>query len=93
MTQSDVVLVAHGHLLRVLAACWVGADPSFGAHLLLDPASVSVLSSQHDVPAVQSWNFRSPDLASGEGVDSPAAASAPMVVTIPTAPIRRGDDL
>jgi broad specificity phosphatase PhoE len=56
VTQSDVVLVGHGHALRVLASCWVGAPPRFGASLLLDPASMSVLGEQHDVAAIVSWN-------------------------------------
>lgn len=60
VTQSDVVLVGHGHALRVLAACWVQAPPGLGAHLLLSPASVSVLGQEHDVPAIASWNVSSP---------------------------------
>jgi probable phosphoglycerate mutase len=93
ITDSDVALVAHGHVLRVLAACWLGVDPAFGAHLELDPAGVAVLGTLHDVPAVHSWNIRSPDLASGGGVDSAAPAGAPMVDPTPTTPDRRGDDL
>ncbi len=56
MTESDVVLVGHGHALRVLASCWLGGEPDLGAHLLLDPATVSVLAVEHDVPAISSWN-------------------------------------
>jgi broad specificity phosphatase PhoE len=56
MTHSDVILVGHGHALRVLAACWLGAEPAFGARLLLEPATVSVLDERHDVSAVSSWN-------------------------------------
>ncbi len=61
MTESDVVLVGHGHALRVLASCWVGAEPSFGASLLLDPASMSLLGEQHGVPAIASWNVAPQD--------------------------------
>ncbi|HEX3005361.1 MAG TPA: histidine phosphatase family protein [Angustibacter sp.] len=61
MTESDVVLVGHGHQLRILASCWVGAAPDFGANLLLSPASLSTLGEQHDVPAIVSWNVAPQD--------------------------------
>jgi len=56
MTDSDVVLVAHGHVLRVLAACWLEADPVLGARLLLDAGTLSALGEQHGVTAVAFWN-------------------------------------
>ena len=55
-TGRDVALVAHGHLLRVLTARWLGQSPHFGAHLGLDAASISVLGSEHDVPILRLWN-------------------------------------
>lgn len=61
MTESDVVLVGHGHQLRVLASCWLEAPPRFGANLLLSPASLSVLGEEHDVPAIVSWNVAASD--------------------------------
>lgn len=57
LERGDVVLVAHGHALRVLGACWLGADPHLGAQLLLDPAGVCVLSESHGVPALLHWNM------------------------------------
>jgi probable phosphoglycerate mutase len=60
LTSSDLVLVGHGHALRVLAACWVDADPTFGARLLLSAGSVSVLGEEHGVAAVASWNVAAP---------------------------------
>jgi broad specificity phosphatase PhoE len=54
--DGDVALFAHGHLLRVFAARWVGLPPAAGRHLLLDPATVSVLAHSHGIPAVKSWN-------------------------------------
>jgi probable phosphoglycerate mutase len=59
LSSSDLVLVGHGHALRVLAACWVDADPTFGARLILSAGSVSVLGVEHDVPGIASWNVRS----------------------------------
>jgi probable phosphoglycerate mutase len=56
MTESDVVLVAHGHVLRVLAACWLEADPTIGARLLLDAGTLSALGEQHGVTAIALWN-------------------------------------
>jgi probable phosphoglycerate mutase len=56
LEHGDVVVVGHGHALRVLATCWLDVDPCIGSQLLLDPATKSVLGSQHDVPAIVSWN-------------------------------------
>ncbi len=53
---GDVVLVAHGHLLRILAATRLRQEPRFGAHLLLHPATLCVLGEEHGVPAVEQWN-------------------------------------
>jgi probable phosphoglycerate mutase len=61
LSSSDLVLVGHGHALRVLAACWVDADPTFGARLILSAGSVSVLGSEHGVAGVLSWNVSAPD--------------------------------
>jgi probable phosphoglycerate mutase len=51
-----VALVAHGHLLRILATSWLGLEPTSGAVLTLQPASVSTLVFEHDRPALGSWN-------------------------------------
>jgi broad specificity phosphatase PhoE len=53
---GDVLLFAHGHLLRVLAAVALDLDPHVGAHLALDPATVSIIGSEHDVRALRVWN-------------------------------------
>jgi probable phosphoglycerate mutase len=60
LSSSDLVLVGHGHALRVLAACWVDAEPAFGARLILSAGSVSVLGDEHDVPGIAAWNVHSP---------------------------------
>ena len=54
--DGDVALFAHGHVLRVFAARWLGLPPAAGRHLLLDPATVSVLAHYRGIPAVKSWN-------------------------------------
>ena len=53
---GDVALFAHGHLLRTFGARWLGLPPADGAHFLLDPATVSVASFYHGVPAMRQWN-------------------------------------
>lgn len=56
--DGDAVAFAHGHLLRVLAARWVGLPAEDGALLGLDTASVSVLGWERDQPVVRTWNQR-----------------------------------
>jgi probable phosphoglycerate mutase len=53
---GDVALFAHGHVLRVLAARWLGLEPDAGKLLALDPASVSVLGWEHEWRVIRSWN-------------------------------------
>ena len=55
-----VALVAHGHMLRVLAARWLGMDPRAAAHLELGTAGVGVLGRHHDVPTLRRWNLLAP---------------------------------
>jgi probable phosphoglycerate mutase len=54
--DGDVVCVAHGHLLRVLAVRWAELDPTAGRSLLLDPASLSVLDWERGRPTIRRWN-------------------------------------
>jgi broad specificity phosphatase PhoE len=60
-TPGDVVGVAHSHLLRVLAARWIGLEPAYARHLVLDPASLSLLGWDRDQPVIKLWNHRGPD--------------------------------
>jgi broad specificity phosphatase PhoE len=53
---GDVALVAHGHVLRVLAARWLGLPAAAGAYFLLSTASVSALGFEHGRPALALWN-------------------------------------
>ena len=54
--EGDVALFAHGHVLRVLAARWLGLPPGAGQHFLLDTGTLNVLSYYRGVPAVKTWN-------------------------------------
>ena len=56
------VLVAHAHLLRILAARWCGLDPIGGRILTLDPASVSVLGHERDTQVIERWNLAPPPI-------------------------------
>lgn len=54
--ERDVLVFAHGHILRTLAARWLGLDVSFGARIRLDPTSFSVLGWAYGAPALERWN-------------------------------------
>ncbi len=54
--RGDVALVAHGHLLRILTARWLGLDAASGRLFRLDTGTVSILGSEHDEPVISSWN-------------------------------------
>mgnify|MGYP001241768289 CR=1 FL=1 len=54
--EGDVILFAHGHVLRVLAARWLGLSPSVGQHLLLGTATVNILGYYRGIPAIERWN-------------------------------------
>lgn len=56
LTRGDVALVAHGHLLRILAATYLHQDARFGAQLLLEAGALCVLDTEHGVPGIRSWN-------------------------------------
>jgi probable phosphoglycerate mutase len=54
--DGDVVLVAHGHILRVLTARWLGLGPTGGRWFRLDTGTVSTLGTEHGEPVIASWN-------------------------------------
>ena len=53
---GDVLAFAHGHVLRVLAARWLGRPPEDGGMFALATATVSVLGWEHGAPVVVRWN-------------------------------------
>lgn len=55
--DGDVAIFAHGHLLRVLGARWVGMPPMEGRALALHTATVSVLGWYRETPAIRLWNM------------------------------------
>jgi probable phosphoglycerate mutase len=54
--DGDVALFAHGHILRVLTACWLGLPPEAGRLFALDTASLSMLGHEHETRVISSWN-------------------------------------
>ncbi|MEV8566781.1 histidine phosphatase family protein [Streptomyces sp. NPDC051322] len=54
--NGEVLIFAHGHILRALAARWLGYDLTFAARIRLAPASLSLLGWAYDAPAVERWN-------------------------------------
>jgi broad specificity phosphatase PhoE len=53
----QVLLVAHGHFLRVLAARWLGLEAIEGRHFVLDTAAVCRLGWDKKTPAIAGWNL------------------------------------
>ncbi|SMF39756.1 histidine phosphatase family protein [Streptomyces sp. Amel2xC10] len=57
-TEGCVVLVAHGHFLRVLTARRLGLPASEGAHFQLATGTLSRLGTEHGRPVIAAWNVR-----------------------------------
>ncbi|MFD7684942.1 histidine phosphatase family protein [Streptomyces sp. NPDC059781] len=58
LAEGDVMLVAHGHLLRVLTARRLGLPPSSGRLFRLETGTLSRLSLEHGSPVIAEWNTR-----------------------------------
>jgi broad specificity phosphatase PhoE len=54
--DGDVLIFAHGHVLRVLASRWLGEPPDGGRHYALQTATLSVLAYEHAEPVIRLWN-------------------------------------
>lgn len=54
--SGSVLIVAHGHSLRILAARWLEQDAAAGGLYALDPATVSILGTEHNRPVMRTWN-------------------------------------
>ena len=55
---GDVLVFSSAHVLRVLAARWLGLPPSGGQYFVLGTASLSTLGWEHDLsePVIRGWN-------------------------------------
>ncbi len=54
--EGNIILFAHGYVLRVLGARWLGLPPSARQHFLLDTATMNILTYYHGVSTIKRWN-------------------------------------
>lgn len=54
--EGDALVFAHGHVLRVVAARWLGEPPGTGRFYELGTATLSVLGWERETPTIERWN-------------------------------------
>jgi broad specificity phosphatase PhoE len=54
---GDVALFAHGHLLRILTARWLGLRATGGRLFALGTSSIGVLGYERDARVLRTWNI------------------------------------
>ncbi len=54
--DGDVALFAHGHILRILTACWLELAAEDGKLFRLDTAGIGVLGYEHETRVILRWN-------------------------------------
>ena len=54
--EGTIVVFAHGHVLRVLAARWAGLEPGGGRRFGLGTATLSRLGWEHETRVIDLWN-------------------------------------
>jgi broad specificity phosphatase PhoE len=58
--DGDVAVFAHGHVLRVLTARWLGLAPQAGALFKLDTGTLSALGYERETRVITRWNVPVP---------------------------------
>jgi probable phosphoglycerate mutase len=54
--DGEAIAFAHGHILRVLTARWLGMEPAAGARFKLDAGAVSILGYERETEVIERWN-------------------------------------
>jgi broad specificity phosphatase PhoE len=54
--DGNAIAFGHGHMLRVLAARWLGLPPEHGALFALATGALSTLGYEHETPVILSWS-------------------------------------
>jgi probable phosphoglycerate mutase len=54
--HGATALFAHGHILRILAACWLDLAPAEARHFALTTASISTLAFERENRVISRWN-------------------------------------
>jgi broad specificity phosphatase PhoE len=54
--EGDVLVFAHGHVLRVFAARWLELPPTEGRLFALDSATLSTAGYEREQPVIRHWN-------------------------------------
>ena len=55
-SHGDVLLFAHGHILRILSCCWLGLPPENGRLFALATGTVSTLGYEHETRVITRMN-------------------------------------
>jgi broad specificity phosphatase PhoE len=54
--DGDVAIFAHGHILRILSALWIGMPPQGGSRLVLATGRLCTLGWERETQAIRAWN-------------------------------------
>jgi probable phosphoglycerate mutase len=55
-SEGDVLVFAHGHVLRVFAARWLGLGPEGGRYFALETGKISILGWERETRIIRRWN-------------------------------------
>jgi broad specificity phosphatase PhoE len=53
---GNAIAFAHGHILRVLSARWIGMEPAAGGRFALSASAVCVLGFERETEVLERWN-------------------------------------